>query len=62
MNGITDCMGIIPFRKKKTTDDQFTATMVNVSNSLHDAADDFDDRCGFISSVADVMACISCQG
>ncbi len=59
MNGITDFMGIIPFRKK-TTDDQFTATIVNVSNSVHDAADDFDDRCGFISSVADVMAFITC--
>lgn len=62
---------MMPFRKKKTTaeqitattmEEQITATMVNVSNAVHAAADDFDARCGFISSVADVMASFSCQG
>ncbi len=53
---------MILFRKKKSTKEtSFTAAMVNVSNSVHGVADEFDARCGFISSVADAMTCINCQ-
>jgi len=51
---------IISFRKKKKESSLITA-MVNVSESVHNVADGCDASSGFITSVADAMAFITCQ-